>query len=73
MLIQHNLADRPFCAFHTHYFIIPIFHYSIWPKELDGCKKNNNSSKLLQDPKLITVNTPGNFFQEVFDLSQLLG
>ena len=30
-----------------------------------------NSSELLQDVKVLTVNTSGDFFQEVFGLTQL--
>ena len=72
MVIQHDLRDGPISALHTRYANIPLVHHSMWPEELDGRKKNNNSNKLLQDLKLLIVNTLGDFFQEVFGLGQLV-
>ena len=57
-------------------FTYPAFQHSTIPsfqvpKEIASQKKNNNSSKLLQDIKVLIVNTSGDFFQEIFGLDQL--
>ena len=71
LVIQYYFTDRPISALQPQHSNIPLHHHSMWPEEISNHKKNNNSSKLLQDVKVLIVNTLGDFFQEVFGLSQL--